>query len=327
MARILVTGAAGFIGRALCPVLAVRGHEVVAGVRASAASALPAGVREARPLGDIAPQRRWSGGEFADIDIVVHLAQRAHRRADAGILGGEAGAAAALARAACRAGARRLVYVSSIKAMGETTRPGRPFRADDTPMPQDAYGHAKLATEQALARVADDTGLDLVVVRPPLVYGPGVRGNFRALLRLAGSGLPLPLANIDNRRSLIFVDNLADLIATAVAAPRAAGTRLVSDGADFSTPALLRSLARGQGKHARLFGLPQGALAACRRLPGVGPMVERLTQSLQVDDAPTRAGLGWRPPVPAEEGLLRTARAFAAAATASSPHPKPDDAL
>ena len=188
--------------------------------------------------------------------------------------------------------------------------PGRPFRGTDPLRPDDAYGRAKLATERALATVAADTGLELVILRPPLVYGPGVGGNFRALLRLAGSCLPLPFAAIDNRRSLIFLDNLVDLVAVCVRHPNAAGRVLLArDGADLSIAALIRILARGQGRNAWLFAVPDAVFALLRALPGLGPALARLTLSLQVDDAATRAALGWTPPVAAEAGLIATARA------------------
>jgi nucleoside-diphosphate-sugar epimerase len=208
---------------------------------------------------------------------------------------------------------RRLLYMSSIKAMGDATAPGKRFCAGDTPHPDDSYGRAKLATERVLAETAAATGLELVILRPPLVYGPGVGGNFRALLRLAGSSVPLPFAALDNRRSLIFLDNLVDLAAAAALHPASAGrVLLAADGADLSTPALIRILARGQDRAARLFGLPDPVFAALRRLPGLGPTVSRLTLSLRIDDGVTRKILGWTPPVAAEAGLIATARAFAA---------------
>ena len=308
MARILVTGAAGFIGTALCPVLAARGHQVVAGLRRAA----PPGGVPSVALGDIGPATDWPA-VLGGVEIVIHLAQRAHAGPDPATLAAEADAVAALGRAAARAGARRLMLLSSVKAMGEATAPGWPFRPDDAPLPADAYGRAKLASEQAAAAVARETGLELVVIRPPLVYGPGARANFAALLRLAASGLPLPSAALDNRRSLIFRDNLVDLIALAAVHPHATGkTLLVRDGDDLSTPRLIRALAAGLGRAARLFPVPNAAFAAARRLPGVGPKLARLTLSLQVDDAATRAVLGWTPPVSAAEGLAATARAFAA---------------
>ena len=313
-ARILVTGAGGFIGRALCPALASRGHRVVAALRRAPADGGIAGA-ESRLLGDIAPGRDW-GGALRDLDVVVHLAQRAHSPPSEHILTAEPPAAAALARAAAVAGVRRFVYVSSIKAMGETTAPGRPFRPEDTPRPEDAYGRTKLATERALAAVATATGIELAILRPPLVYGPGVVGNFRALLRLARSGLPLPFAGLDNRRSLIARDNLVDLIAVACTNPAAAaaGRGLVllgRDRADLSTPDLIRVLAAAWGGTARLFPLPIPVFAGLRRLPRVAPAFCRLTLSLQIDDTMIGEALDWRPPVSAEAALAETAGFFA----------------
>ena len=311
MARILVTGAAGFIGHALCSGLAERGHRPVAGLRRPAP---PPGTAEGLLLGDITPDRDWSRAlRGVGIDIIVHLAQRAHSTADPAALAPEPAAAAALARAAARAGARRFVYLSSIVAMGAATAPDRPFRAGDEPRPESPYGRSKLATEQALAEAARDTGIELAIIRPSLVYGPGVRANFRALLRLIASGVPLPFAAVDNRRSFIHADNLTDLIAVAALHPAAPGqVLLASDGVDLSTPALIRLLAKGLGRPARLFAVPEPAFALLRRLPGIGPRLVPLILSLQVDDSATRALLGWSPPLTAAEGLDLTARAFAA---------------
>jgi nucleoside-diphosphate-sugar epimerase len=312
MARILVTGAAGFIGRALCRGLAERGHQPVAGLRRPEP---PPSTAEGVLLGDITPDRDWSRAlRGVRIDIVVHLAQRAHSTADPAALAPEPGAAAALARAAARAGARRFVYLSSIVAMGMATAPGRPFRAGDEPRPQSPYGQSKLATEAALAEAARDTRIELVIIRPPLVYGPGVRANFRLLLRLVASGVPLPFGAIDNRRSLLHADNLTDMIALAALHPAAPGqVLLASDGVDLSTPALIRLLARGLGRRAWLFPMPEAALALLQPLPRIGPRLTPLLASLQVDDGATRERLGWTPTVAAEAGLVETARAFAAA--------------
>lgn len=310
MARILVTGAAGFIGAALCRGLAARGHQPVAGLRRPAA---PSAAAEGVVLGDIAPGRDWSRAlRGTRIEIVIHLAQRAHRTADPAALAPEPEAAAALARAAARAGAKRFVYISSILAIGGETEPGRPFRNTDTPHPEGAYGRAKLATEEALSAAAPQAGIELAILRLPPVHGPGVRANFRALLRLVASGLPLPFAAIDNRRSIVFLDNLVDLIAVAAThAAAAGGIWLVRDDPDLSMAELVRGLAAGLGRPARLFPLPSSIWPILRTAPGIGPRLTALTRSLQADDGATRAALGWTPPVPVSEGLARTARAFA----------------
>jgi len=195
--------------------------------------------------------------------------------------------------------------------MGTVTGPEAPFRAADPPLPGDAYGRTKLATERFLLAAAQQTGLELVILRPPLVYGPNARGNFRALIRLVASGLPLPFARIDNRRSLIFLDNLVDVVARAAIDPAAAGqVLLLRDGLDLSTRELVCRLAAGLGRPVRLFAVPEAAFAMLRTLPVLGPLVARLTLSLQVDDGATRALLDWAPPVPTEIGLVTTARAF-----------------
>lgn len=296
MARILVTGAAGFIGRALCRALATRRHQVIGAVRDGAPAVEGA---ELRPLGTFGPETSWAAA-LNGVEIVIHLAQRAHRKG--GGLADEPETAANLARAAVRAGVRRLVYMSSIKAMGETTVPGRPFRAGEEARPEDEYGRTKLGTERALSAVP---GIELTIIRPPLVYGPGVGANFRTLMRLVASGVPLPFAAIDNRRSLIFTHNLVDFAIEASFAPAAAGqVLLVRDGTDFSTPGLIRALAEGLGRRARLFPIPATLLALAGILL---PPLARLTQSAQIDDSATRARLGWVPPVAAEAGLAATA--------------------
>jgi nucleoside-diphosphate-sugar epimerase len=300
LARILVTGAAGFIGRALCRSLVERGHKV-RGVTRGRADPI-AGV-ELRPIGDVGPRTSWSG-HLDRTEIVIHLADR-------GVQDVAAQAAAALARAAADSGAQRLVQMSSIRAMGEATRPGAPFRVTDVPSPQDAYGRAKLAIERSVQRVAQRSGLDLVILRPPLVYGPGVRANFRALIKLVASGLPLPFAGIDNRRSLIFLDNLIDLVERVCVDRGAAGRIfLARDGLDLSTAELVRALAAALGRRARLFTVPQPVFAPLRRLPGIGPLVGRLTLSLQADDSATRQALDWSPPISVETGLAATVRAL-----------------
>ena len=295
-----MTGAAGFIGKALCHGLAARGHDVL-GLTRGRSEARP-GI-EVRPIGDIGPSTDWSY-HLRAVETVIHLADRGTPEV-------ARHAAAALARAAAAGGVRRLVYMSSVRAMGAATRPGAPFRAADPPSPCDAYGRAKLMREKSLLAIAQQTGLDLVILRPPLVYGPNVKANFRALIRLAATGLPLPFARIDNRRSLIFLDNLVDAAARAAIDPAAAGrVLLLRDTADLSTGELVRMLAAGLGRRVRFFAVPDPAFALSRAIPALGPLAARLTLSLQVDDSATRALLDWEPPVPAEIGLATTARAF-----------------
>jgi nucleoside-diphosphate-sugar epimerase len=216
-----------------------------------------------------------------------------------------------LARAAADAGVRRLVYMSSVRAMGAATERGAPFRPTDPPLPRDAYGRAKLTSERIFSTVAQETGLELVVLRPPLVYGPNVKANFRALIRLAGSGLPLPFAGIDNQRSLIFIGNLVDVVIDAAVDQAAAGQILLArDPTDLSTRELICMLAAALGRPARLFAVPETAFAALRAIPILGALAARLTLSLQVDDSATRALLDWVPQVPTETALTITARGF-----------------
>ncbi|HZU88923.1 MAG TPA: NAD-dependent epimerase/dehydratase family protein, partial [Stellaceae bacterium] len=296
MARIVVTGAAGFIGRALCRALAERGHDVL-GLTRGPAPAIPGAAL--RPIGTIGPHSAWRP-HLRGAELVVHLATRAHQAAPMEN-GNEAAAARALACAAAASGVRRLVHMSSLRAMGEETQRGAPFRADDPSCPSDPYGRAKLAIERALATAAE-TGLELVILRPPLVYGPAVKGNLRALLRLVAAGLPLPFAAVDNHRSLVFLDNLVDLAIRLCLEPGAVGRIWLVRDVDLSTPDLVRALAVGLGRRPLLFPLPEAVFAAARRLPWVGPLAVRLTASLAADDRATRAALGWTPPFPPAAG-------------------------
>ena len=307
MSRILVTGAAGFIGRAVCREFVEHGHTVLGRTRGPAK---PIAGAELGQIGDIGPQTDWSA-HLDRIEIVVHLANRAYRRTEPRAGEDEPEAAATLARASAACGVRRFVYISSVRAMGNATIPGAPFRSTDVPFPRDAYGHGKLAIERALEVVARETGLELVILRPPLVYGPGVGANFRALLRLTAYGLPLPFGGVGNRRSLIFLHNLADLAAQACVHPAAAGRVLLArDAFDLSTPELIRVLAAELGQPARLFSVPREVFAVLQGVPLLGPPISRFTLSLQVDDGETRAALGWRPLISPEIGLASTARAF-----------------
>jgi len=306
--RVLVTGAAGFVGRALCPALAAAGHEVIAGVREGTA---PPGAHAHRTLGDLAGERPLDAA-VAGIDAVVHLAARAHvmreTAADPLVLYRRANVDGTrrLAEAAARAGVSRFVLMSSIKVNGERTAI-RPFTEDDPPAPADAYGISKREAEETLAAVASKTGLSAIALRVPLVYGPGVRANFLELLRLCDSAWPLPFGGIaGNRRSLIHLANLTDAIAVALVHPSADGVYLVSDGEDLSTAALIRRLRAALGRPARLVPVPARLLDTLFRLLGKGALADRLCGSLAVDTGRIARDLGWRPPCTVDEGLAAT---------------------
>jgi nucleoside-diphosphate-sugar epimerase len=310
--KILVTGASGFVGGPVCRRLLAAGHQVVAAVRRDDAFLpLEAEARRVEPLG---PDTDWRAA-LKGCDAVIHLAARAHvmkdRAADPLALFRRVNrdGAVRLAEQAAAAGVGRVVFVSSIKVNGEATAPGRPFRADDAPAPVDAYGVSKAEAEAALADIATRTGLSLAMVRPPLVHGPGAKGNLAALMRVLECGLPLPLGAVRNLRSLVGVDNLADALAFLAASP-AQGRFLVRDGEDVSTPELVRLLARGLGRPARLLPVPVALLRLAAGVLGKGGAVTRLAGSLQVDDAPLRA-LGWAPPVTLDDGLAAMAAAHA----------------
>ena len=310
LAPIVVTGAAGFIGRALVRRLAREGKPVVAVMREPVALGPDVVVRAAGTLG---ADSDWPA-LLAGAGAVVHLASRAHvtladeRRA----IESEAATATALARAARSAGIPRILLMSSIKVLGDAT-PSLPFRGHQPPAPEDAYGLAKWRMEEAMRAQAGDA---LVILRPPLVYGPGVKANFRALLRLVRSGLPLPFASIDNRRSLIALDNLLDVVEVALAHPAAPGeTFLLRDDEDVSTPELVRRIARALGQRPRLFPFPPTLLRRAAALLGRAASAERLIGSLRVDDLATRERLGWRPRLSLDEALAATCRAFLAEAS------------
>lgn len=303
-----VTGAGGFVGRALCDTLTARGHAVRPLVRSRASGRAPA---TAMVVDNIDARTDWSSA-LRGVDCVLHCAARVHvmneRASDplAQFRAVNTEGTRALARQAAAAGVRRLVFVSSIKVLGESTPPLRPFSANHAPNPQDPYGQSKWEAEKALHEISQATGLQVVVVRPPLVYGPGAGGNFRLLARLVASGLPLPLGGISNRRSLIGLDNLVDLLSLCAHHPAAAGhTFLASDGNDPSTPELIRALAKAQGRRARLLTVPVSWLHLAGQVTGRRDQIHRLVDSLQADDELTRTVLGWKPLVNFEEGIRR----------------------
>lgn len=302
-AIVAVTGANGFVGRALCQHLRARGLSVRALTRAASE------VEDAWAVGDLGPGTDW-GQSLQGVDCVVHCAARVHMVQDTepdpmqsyrrvNVEGSRS-----LAVAAAAAGVRRLVFLSSLKVHGERTAPGHPFTSDMIPAPEDDYGQSKWEAEQALHAVAASTGLELVVVRPPLVYGPRVKANFLKLMNAVARGTPLPLGAVDNRRSLLALGNLTDLLFQCVEQPAAAGhTFLVSDGHDLSTPDLVRALARAMGRPVRLWPVPVAWLRMAGKLLGRSAQIDRLIGSLQVDIGHTRRVLGWTPRLTVEQGL------------------------
>jgi UDP-glucose 4-epimerase len=308
--RVLVTGASGFVGRNLCQFLVRRGWEVVAATRRVPAVGMSDVSVRALPLS--ADARDWQDA-LASVDCVVHLAATVHQmnRTSASIdyravnLEGTK----FVAVQAAIAGVKRFVYLSSIKVNGEGGT--RIYRSDDEPMPVDDYGRSKMESESALERISAQTGLKVVIIRPPLVYGPGVRANFKRLLQLAALGVPLPFGSIRNRRSLVGIENLVDFVASCMEHPAAAGqTWLVSDGEDLSTPELVAKLMHLMGKKPIFFPVPPRLIKGLARIVGRGSTVARLCDSLQVDIAPARRTLGWSPPYSVDYGLASTVAAY-----------------
>ena len=311
MTIVAISGATGFVGRALLRDLAARSVETVALIRPG--THLPE-AGQSRDLPDLAELAAGQGAvDFAAIDVFVHCAAIPQSRRGvaaeerARLFAVNATATKVLADQAAAAGVKRFILLSSAKVNGESTEDGQAFTASDTPLPFDDYAKSKLQAEQLLAGVGASTGMETVVIRPPLVYGAGVKGNFVQLVRLAARGWPLPLGAIQNRRSMVAMDNLADLIATAIDHPAATGgTFMVSDGEDLSTPDLLTRLAKLQGARAWLPAVPPALLQTALGLLGRRAIADRLTGSLRVDDQPTRQTLGWTPRIDVDEALRRT---------------------
>jgi nucleoside-diphosphate-sugar epimerase len=303
----LVTGANGFVGRAVTAALRERGAAVRGAVRASAdASAIA--------VGNIGPETDWRRA-LDGVDCVVHTAARVHAVAKAVpesiYRQVNVEATAELARQAAECGASRLVFLSTIKVNGEATLPGRPFTEQDEPAPEGAYAVSKVSAERELHAIAAQTGLEVVIVRPVLVYGPGVKGNFASMLRWLYCGVPLPLGAVQNRRSLVGLGNLVSLISSCVFSPAAANqTFLVSDDDDLATTDLLKRAATALGCRPKLLPVPGAVLEIGATLLGKRAAATRLLGSLQVDVGKARAMLGWAPPMSVDEELMRTAREF-----------------
>jgi nucleoside-diphosphate-sugar epimerase len=315
MKTVLITGPTGFVGTHLTERLLNEGVSVVAAVRNPTDDRLPAGTRaisfNLEEPGALEPSA------LKGIDCIYHLAAMVHvMRPSASderrFHQMNVESTNALARAAAAAGVRRFVLVSSIKVNGESSSPGQPINIDQPPRPEDAYGRSKAAAEEALVEVGRETGLETVIVRPPLVYGPGVGANFARLMGLVKLGLPLPFGSIANRRSLVNVWNLVDLLVLLGHHPEATGRWLVSDESDYSTAELVHQMGLAMGRPVRLLQVPVSFLVGFAKLLGKGAEISRLCGSLQVDSSRTRDMLGWFPPVAAADGIARTVEWFCA---------------
>lgn len=307
--RALVTGVTGFVGAALLARLWSDGVACVAALRHQAVLGLT-GVLQSE-IGDITPITQWAHA-LQGVDVVVHLAARVHVMFDATadplaeFRRINVYASLNLARQAAECGVRRFVFVSSVKVNGEATEVGAFFSADDIPVPSDPYGVSKMEAELGLRAIAAQTGMEVVIIRPPLIYGPGVKANFAALMRAVQRGWPLPFGAVHNQRSLVALDNLVDFIVVCMTHPQAANqTFLVSDGQDLSTNELVRGIARASGVPARLLPVPVWAMRAAGAFFGKKEAIQRVTGNLQVDISKTNRLLGWVPPVSVEEGLRR----------------------
>jgi nucleoside-diphosphate-sugar epimerase len=309
--KVLVTGANGFIGSALVSTLTQHAEFDVVGASRREMS----GNRVEHRAHDLLDALVTP--TLDDIDVIIHTAARVHVMAEQAARPIDAFRAAnvagtlVLAEAAARSGVKRFIYLSSIKVNGEDTLPGRAFLASDQAAPQDDYGISKFEAEQGLHELATRTGLEIVIIRPPLVYGPGVKANFRAMLQWVHKGVPLPLGSIQNKRSLVGIGNLIDLIIRCMTHANAANkTFLVSDGIDISTPDLIRQVATALGKQARLLPVPVKVLQGGLTVLGKREIAYRLCSSLQVNMDATRSALDWHPKHTISEELKKTARLF-----------------
>jgi UDP-glucose 4-epimerase len=313
--RVLVTGATGFVGSALVSALDKQsGYLPVSVVRSKATT--PVANTQSFCIPDISSSTEWSDC-LKGVAVIVHAAARVHvmKEVAADALSEfrkiNVEGTVNLARQAAQAGVKRFVFISSIKVNGEETDPGRPFTADDNPAPSDPYGISKREAEEALLALSGETGMEVVIVRPTLIYGPGVKANFRNMMVWLKKGIPLPFGAIYNKRSLVSLENLISLILVCLTHHNAAGqVFLVSDGVDLSTTELLNRTAEALGVKSRLISVPERLLVFCAVAFGRRALSQRLCGSLQVDISKTQNLLGWNPPVSIQDALNRTAKEF-----------------
>jgi len=310
--KICVTGSSGFIGKALCKQLLKYKHDILATSRYSNLPDIkPEKNLKFIQIEDINIEKKWPE-ILSGVECIIHCAARAHimndNKVDSLSLYQKVNVEGTrkLAEQASIAGVKRLIFLSSIKVNGELTKKSFCFRHADIPFPEDAYGISKWEAEQVLWEISRKSGLEIVIIRPPLVYGPGVKGNFLRLLNLVKRNVPIPLATVDNYRSFIGIDNLVDLLIRCTDHPGASGqTFLVSDGEDLSTPTLIKKISSAMGKKNFLFPVPISLIKFIGRMVGKSSEVDRLLSSLQIDSSLVYDKLGWKPPLNSDEGLLK----------------------
>ena len=315
MTKVLITGVNGFVGKTLSDELVIKGFNVNGTVRSVMSVDFPGAITKF-VIKDIDSKTDWQNA-LEGVDVVIHLAARVHVMKDTAIdalsefrrvnVEGTLN----LARQAVEAGVQRFIFISSIKVNGEGSILGQPYTPEDQPAPVDPYGISKREAEDGLRQLASETGMEVVIIRPPLVYGPGVKANFQSMMRWLDKGIPLPLGAIHNQRSLVSLDNLIDLIVTCIHHPAAANQIfLAGDGEDLSTTELLQRMAAALGKKAWLIPVPSFILEWGARLVGKQAITQKLCGSLQVDISKARDLLDWKPPVSVDEALRKTAQYY-----------------
>jgi nucleoside-diphosphate-sugar epimerase len=312
--RILITGATGFVGKRLCSELHKECYEVYVAVRKKTES-VSENIYQFE-IGDLSAEIDWSN-VLQGVEVVVHTAARVHIMNDsvvdplAEFRRVNTAATLTLARQAAASGVKRFIFISSIKVNGEMTKPNQPFQPDDAFIPVDPYALSKYEAEQGLLKVAEETGMEFVIIRPPLVYGAGVRANFASMMKWIKTGLPLPLGAVHNQRSFVALDNLVSFIAHCIDHPKAANEIfLISDGEDVSTTELLRKVAKVFGQKAMLLPVPITWMRFVAKLIGKGDVTSRLFGSLQVDCSKAKELLGWKQVITMDEQLKKTADAY-----------------
>jgi len=315
MTKVLITGVNGFVGKTLAGKLVTKGFNVNGAARSLVPVDFPCTITKF-VIKDIDSKTDWQKA-LEGVDVVIHLAARVHVMKDTAIdalaefrrvnVEGTLN----LARQAVKAGAQRFIFISSIKVNGEGSILGKPCTSEDQPAPVDPYGISKREAEDALLQLASETGMEVVIIRPPLIYGPGVKANFQSMMHWLDKGIPLPLGAIHNRRSLVALDNLIDLIITCIHHPAAANQIFIAgDGEDLSTTELLQRMAAALGKKACLIPVPELILMWGAKLIGKQAMAQRLCGSLQVDISKAHDLLGWKPPLKIDEALRKTAQYY-----------------